>query len=129
MKKCDILLIFALNLDCGHLLEPPPQGDGSNVFPRIMFRAKIRKISHRFMKVIIFTAVKNRSILHRACYRYGNESVGTDLKLHHSSTNHSSDPLHQDKRITLKNNKTLEFKTSYCLKPTCSTPGVTFQDV
>ena len=47
MKKCDIFLIFAQNIDRGYTLEPPqwgggytlepPQWGGSNEYPRSMF--------------------------------------------------------------------------------------------
>ena len=42
-KKCDIFLIFAQNIDCGYMLEPPQRG-GCNEYPQCMFWAKIRKI-------------------------------------------------------------------------------------
>ena len=38
MKISDIFLIFARNIDCGYMLEPPRRG-GSNEYP-----AKTRKI-------------------------------------------------------------------------------------
>ena len=38
MKISDIFLIFAQNIDCGYMLEPPRRG-GSNEYP-----AKTRKI-------------------------------------------------------------------------------------
>ena len=34
MKKCDVFLIFAQNIDCGYTLEPPR---GSNEYPQSMF--------------------------------------------------------------------------------------------
>ena len=36
MKNSDIFLIFAQNIDHGYTLEPP-QGGGSNEYPRSMF--------------------------------------------------------------------------------------------
>ena len=36
MKKCEIFLIFAQNIDRGYALEPPQRG-GSNEYPRSMF--------------------------------------------------------------------------------------------
>ena len=36
MKKCDIFLIFAQNIDRGYTLEPSYLG-GSNVYPQSMF--------------------------------------------------------------------------------------------
>ena len=36
MKKCDIFLIFAQNIDRGYTLEPPRWG-GSNEYPQSMF--------------------------------------------------------------------------------------------
>ena len=39
MKKCDIFLIFAQNIDRGYTLEPPQWG-GSNVYPQSMFKSK-----------------------------------------------------------------------------------------
>ena len=36
MKKSDIFLIFAQNIDRGYTLEPPQRG-GSNEYPRSMF--------------------------------------------------------------------------------------------
>ena len=42
MKKFDIFLIFAQNIDCGYKLEPPRRG-GSNEYPQSMFWSKIKK--------------------------------------------------------------------------------------
>ena len=36
IKKSDISLISALNIDCGYSLEPPRRG-GSNEYPQSMF--------------------------------------------------------------------------------------------
>ena len=36
MKKYNIFLIFAQNIDCGYTLEPPYLG-GSNEYPQSMF--------------------------------------------------------------------------------------------
>ena len=36
LKKFDIFLIFAQNIDCGYTLEPPRRG-GSNEYPQSMF--------------------------------------------------------------------------------------------
>ena len=36
MKKCDVFLIFAQNIDCGNTLEPPHRG-GSNEYRQSMF--------------------------------------------------------------------------------------------
>ena len=36
MKIFDIFLIFAQNIDCGYMLEPPHWG-GSNEYPQSMF--------------------------------------------------------------------------------------------
>ena len=41
MKKCHIFLIFDKNIDHGYTLEPPQWG-GSNEYPNLCFRAKIR---------------------------------------------------------------------------------------
>ena len=43
LKKFDIFLIFAQNIDCGYTLEPPRRG-GSNEYPQSMFWSKISKI-------------------------------------------------------------------------------------
>ena len=43
-----IFLIFAQNIDCGFLLEPPGQGS-SNAYPQSMFWAKVWKISEFFI--------------------------------------------------------------------------------
>ena len=43
MKIFDIFLIFAQNIHCGYILEPPNRG-GSNEYPQSMFWSKIRKI-------------------------------------------------------------------------------------
>ena len=43
-----LLLFFIENMDCGYSLEPPRQG-GSNVYLQLMFRAKILKISKKFL--------------------------------------------------------------------------------
>ena len=43
LKKIDIFLIFAQNIDCGYTLEPPRRG-GSNEYHNLCFGAKIRKI-------------------------------------------------------------------------------------
>ena len=42
MKNSDIFLISALNIDCGHLLEPPRRG-GSNEYPQSMFLGRNKK--------------------------------------------------------------------------------------
>ena len=39
LKKFDIFLIFAQNIDCGYTLEPPRRG-GSNEYPQSMFWSK-----------------------------------------------------------------------------------------
>ena len=39
----DIFLIFAQNIDCGYMLEPPRPG-GSNEYPQSMFWSKNTKI-------------------------------------------------------------------------------------
>ena len=41
-KKFDIFLIFAQNIDCGYMLEPPRRG-GSNEYPQSMFWSKNKK--------------------------------------------------------------------------------------
>ena len=41
-KKVDIFLIFAQNIDCGYMLEPPCRG-GSNEYPQSMFWGKNKK--------------------------------------------------------------------------------------
>ena len=38
-KEFDIFLIFAQNIDCGYMLEPPRRG-GSNEYPQSMFWSK-----------------------------------------------------------------------------------------
>ena len=59
-----IFLILLQNIDCGYSLELPHWG-GSNVYPRSMFWAKIRKnITIFYLKIIIFTAVKYFCILY-----------------------------------------------------------------
>ena len=42
MKKSDIFLIFAQNIDCEYTLEPPQWG-GSNEYPQCMFWSKNKK--------------------------------------------------------------------------------------
>ena len=42
LKKFDIFLIFAQNIDCGYTLEPPRRG-GSNEYPQSMFWSKNEK--------------------------------------------------------------------------------------
>ena len=42
VKKFDIFLIFAQNIDCGYKLEPPHRG-GSNEYPQSMFWSKNKK--------------------------------------------------------------------------------------
>ena len=42
LKKIDIFLIFAQNIDCGYTLEPPRRG-GSNEYPQCMFWSKNKK--------------------------------------------------------------------------------------
>ena len=46
---CGVYLFFLFllqNIDCGYSLEPPRRG-GSNVYPKSMFLAKIRKIKKK----------------------------------------------------------------------------------
>ena len=42
LKKFDIILSFAQNIDCGYTLEPPRRG-GSNEYPQSMFWSKNKK--------------------------------------------------------------------------------------
>ena len=42
LKKLDIFLIFAQNIDRGYTLEPPRRG-GSNEYPQSMFWSKNKK--------------------------------------------------------------------------------------
>ena len=42
LKKFDIFLIFAQNIDCGYTLEPPRRG-GSNEYQQSIFRSKNKK--------------------------------------------------------------------------------------
>ena len=42
LKIFDIFLIFAQNIDCGYMLEPPQRG-GSNKYPQSMFWSKNKK--------------------------------------------------------------------------------------
>ena len=42
LKKIDIFLIFAQNIDCGYTLEPPWRG-GSNEYQQSMFWSKNKK--------------------------------------------------------------------------------------
>ena len=42
LKKFDIFLIFAQNIDCGYTLEPPRRG-GSDEYPQSMFWSKNKK--------------------------------------------------------------------------------------
>ena len=42
LKKFDIFLIFAQNIDCGYTLELPRRG-GSNEYPQSMFWSKNKK--------------------------------------------------------------------------------------
>ena len=43
VKNCDIFLIFAQNIDCGYMLEPPQWG-GSNEYSQSMFKSKYKTI-------------------------------------------------------------------------------------
>ena len=45
LKKIDIFLIFAQNIDCGYTLEPPRRG-GSYEYPQSMFLSKNKKIRY-----------------------------------------------------------------------------------
>ena len=45
IKKSEIFLTSAQNIDCGYSLEPPRRG-GSNEYPQFMFWAEIRKIMY-----------------------------------------------------------------------------------
>ena len=44
-KSFDIFLIFAQNIDCGCMLEPPCRG-GSNEYPQSMFWSKNKNIKY-----------------------------------------------------------------------------------
>ena len=41
-KKNDVFLLFAQNIDCGYILEPPRRG-GSIEYPQSMFWSKNKK--------------------------------------------------------------------------------------
>ena len=51
-------LILFSDIDCGYSLEPP-----------LCFEQKYENSKKIQPKIVIFTAVKNRYILHRACFR------------------------------------------------------------
>ena len=56
-------LLLLQNIDCGCSLEPPRQG-GSNVYPRSMFWAKIRKYQNFSAENFQFLKLKNLCLLH-----------------------------------------------------------------
>ena len=43
LKILDIFLIFAQNIDCGYMLEPPRRRGGSSEYPQSMFWSKNNK--------------------------------------------------------------------------------------
>ena len=43
MKNYNIFLIFAQNIDCGYILEPPHGGGSKNEYPQSMFKSKNKK--------------------------------------------------------------------------------------
>ena len=43
LKKFDIFLIFAQNIDCGYTLLEPPRRGGSNEYPQSMLWSKNKK--------------------------------------------------------------------------------------
>ena len=57
-------LIFALNIDCGYSLEPLTE-TVLTCTHNICFEQKYEKVKQIQLKNVIFTAVKNRCILHR----------------------------------------------------------------
>ena len=68
-KRFDIFLIFAQNIDCGYLLEPPRRG-GSNEYPQSMFWSKNKKnIENFLMKFSIFVTEKNYPYIIWASFR------------------------------------------------------------
>ena len=73
IKKNDICLIFAQNIDCGYTLEPPRRG-GSNEYPQSMFWSKIRKISiplHTPVLLHVYVKVGFEWVyVTWTCYRY-----------------------------------------------------------
>ena len=54
----DICLIFAQNIDCGYMLEPPRRG-GSNEYPQSMFWSKNKKnrYTSAYPSLVGFTVV------------------------------------------------------------------------
>ena len=55
LKMFDIFLIFAQNIDCGYMLEPPRRG-GSNEYPQHMFWSKNKK--NRYTPANLFYYIK-----------------------------------------------------------------------
>ena len=74
LKKFDIFLSFAQNIDCGYALEPSCRG-GSNEYPQFMFwRKKIRKIGKPFHTPMLLLYTGGKSgvqgvYITRKCFR------------------------------------------------------------
>ena len=50
LKIFDYFLIFAQNIDCGYMLEPPQSGS-SNEYPQSIFSSKNKKIMYMYTPV------------------------------------------------------------------------------
>ena len=57
-----MFLTFAQNMDCGYKLEPP---HASICTPDLCFEQKKENYHNFYLKIVVFTSVKNCSILHR----------------------------------------------------------------
>ena len=68
MKKNDIFLFFAQNIDCGYTLEPPHRG-GSNEYPQSMFWSKNKKKVYPCKPQLYYIKVGCKGVyITRTCY-------------------------------------------------------------
>ena len=66
-KKNDNLYIFAQNIDCGYMLEPPRRG-GSNEYPQSMFWTK-KCIPLHTPVLLVYKEGLKRVFIARTCFR------------------------------------------------------------
>ena len=75
MKKSNIFLLFAQNINCGYTLEPPHLC-GSNEYPNLCFRAKIRKNLYPCKPQFYYIKVGCKGVYNtRTCYHDGLNAI------------------------------------------------------
>ena len=82
----DIFLIFAQNIDCGYMLEPPCRG-GSNEYPQSMFLSKNKKNRYTPAYPILYKSGLRGYTLHGHVFVMGKNVANGIVKIMNEGSN------------------------------------------